>query len=102
MYLGIQLVIAKSYARIHRANLINFGILPLKFSHPEDYERIDRRDRLLLENAKKYLEGHQPFMILNQTKKYSFEVIADFNNREKEILLTGGLLAHAKKSPLSI
>jgi len=102
MYLGIQLVIAKSYARIHRSNLINFGILPLKFSNPADYERIDRGDRLLLENVRKYLEGYQSFRILNQTKNYTFGVISDFNEREKEILLTGGLLPYAKKSPLSI
>ncbi len=102
MYLGIQLVIAKSYARIHRSNLINFGILPLKFSNPEDYERIDRGDRLLLENVRKSLEGLQSFRILNQTKNYTFGVISDFNEREKEILLTGGLLPYAKKSPLSI
>jgi aconitate hydratase len=102
MYLGIQLVIAKSYARIHRSNLINFGILPLKFSNPEDYERIDRGNRLLLENVRKSLEGLQSFRILNQTKNYTFGVISDFNEREKEILLTGGLLPYAKKSPLSI
>ena len=102
MYLGIHLVIAKSYARIHRSNLINFGILPLKFSNPEDYERIDRGDRLLLENVRKSLEGLQSFRILNQIKNYTFGVISDFNEREKEILLTGGLLPYAKKSPLSI
>ncbi len=98
MYLGIQIVIAKSFARIHRSNLINFGILPLKFSNPEDYERIDRGDRLILEDAKKSLGGQQSFTILNETKKYSFKVISDFNTREKEILLAGGLLPHAKKA----
>ena len=98
MYLGIQIVIAKSYARIHRSNLINFGILPLKFSNPEDYERIDRGDRLILEDAKKILEGQQSFTILNETKNYSFKAISDFNTREKEILLIGGLLPHAKKA----
>jgi aconitate hydratase len=102
MYLGIQIVIAKSYARIHRSNLINFGILPLKFSNPEDYERIDRGDKLLLEDVRKSLEGNQSFTILNETKNYSFKAISDFNDREKEILLTGGLLPHAKKNPLSI
>jgi aconitate hydratase len=74
----------------------------LKFSNPEDYERIDRGDRLLLENVRKSLEGLQSFRILNQTKNYTFGVISDFNEREKEILLTGGLLPYAKKSPLSI
>jgi aconitate hydratase len=102
MYLGIQIVIAKSYARIHRSNLINFGILPLKFLHPEDYEKIDRGDRLLLGDVRKSLEEQQSFMILDETKNYSFKAISDVNTREKEILLTGGLLPHAKKSPLSI
>jgi aconitate hydratase len=98
MYLGIHAVIAKSYARIHRANLINFRILPLKFSKSEDYEKIERGDRMLLEDVKKSLKGSQSYKIYNVTKNYSFEASSDFNEREKDILLSGGLLPYTKKS----
>jgi len=97
MYLGIHAVIAKSYARIHRSNLINFGILPLKFSKSEDYDRIDKGDRLVLEDIKIPLKGNQSYKVHNLTKNYSFEVFSDFNDREKEILLTGGLLPYTKR-----
>src|SRR4030043_2099466 len=97
MYLGIHAVIAKSYARIHRSNLINFGILPLKFSKSEDYEKIEKGDRLLLEDIKRPLKEKQYYKIYNVTKHYSFEVSSDFNEREKDILLSGGLLPYTKK-----
>ena len=97
MYLGIHAVIAKSYARIHRSNLINFGILPLKFSKSEDYEKIEKGDRLLLEGIKRTLKENQYYKIYNVTKHYSFEVSSDFNEREKDILLSGGLLPYTKK-----
>lgn len=102
MYLGIHAVIAKSYARIHRSNLINFGILPLKFSKSEDYERIERGDRLLLEDVERSLKGNQSYKIHNLTKNYALEAFSDFNDREKEILLSGGLLPYSKKGPSSI
>jgi len=97
MYLGIHAVIAKSYARIHRSNLINFGILPLKFSKSEDYEKIEKGDRLLLEDIKRPLKEKQYYKIYNVTKNYYFEVSSDFNEREKDILLSGGLLPYTKK-----
>ena len=97
MYLGIHAVIAKSYARIHRSNLINFGILPLKFSKSEDYEKIEKGDRLLLEDIKRPLKENQSYKIYNVTKHYSFGVSSDFNEREKDILLSGGLLPYTKK-----
>jgi aconitate hydratase len=102
MYLGIHAVIAKSYARIHRSNLINFGILPLKFSKSEDYERIERGDRLILEDVERSLKGNQSYKIHNLTRNYYFEAFSDFNEREKEILLTGGLLPYTKKGSSSI
>jgi len=102
MYLGVHAVIAKSYARIHRSNLINFGILPLKFSKSEDYDRIEKGEMLLFEDIGKSLKGNQSYKIYNMTKNYSFEVISDLNDREKEILLTGGLLPYTKKSPSNI
>ncbi|MGQ9569452.1 MAG: aconitate hydratase [Thermodesulfovibrionales bacterium] len=100
MYLGIHTVIAKSYARIHRANLINFGILPLKFLNSEDYDRIEKGDRLLLKDIIKSLKGKQSYKAYNLSKNYSFELISDLNNREKEIVICGGLLPFTReKSP---
>jgi aconitate hydratase len=102
MYLGVHAVIAKSYARIHRSNLINFGILPLKFSKSEDYDRIEKGEMLLLKDIGKSLKGNQSYKIYNMTKNYYFEVISDLNDREKEILLTGGLLPFTKKNSPNI
>lgn len=96
MYLGIQAVIAKSFARIHRANLINFGILPLLFKSEDDYERIMQGDRLLIKLVIDSIKGSQNFMVQNLTKGYSFEVISNLNNREKELIVKGGLLPYVR------
>jgi aconitate hydratase len=97
MYLGIQAVIARSFARIHRSNLINFGIVPLLFKNSEDYEKIEKGDRLIIQDIKNLLTGNQSYTIYNQTKTYSFEVCSQLNDREKEIILSGGLLPNTKK-----
>lgn len=96
MYLGVQSVIAKSFARIHRANLINFGILPLLFKTKEDYEKVEKEDRLLIQDIKTALAGNQLYAVQNLTKNYSFEVSSNLNNREKEIIVSGGLLPNIK------
>ncbi len=97
MHLGIYIVIAKSFARIHRANLINFGILPLHFKDAKDYGEIEKGDRLLIRDVKKSLTGNQSYTVYNLTRNYSFEVSSHLNDREKEIILTGGLLPYTKK-----
>jgi aconitate hydratase len=97
MYLGIHAVIAKSFARIHRSNLINFGILPLLFKSAEDYEKTEQGDRLIIEEIKNSLAGNRDIIVSNQTKNYSFAVISSLNDREKEIILSGGLLPNTKK-----
>ncbi|MFZ6016027.1 MAG: aconitate hydratase [Nitrospirota bacterium] len=96
MYLGLHAVIAKSFARIHRSNLINFGILPLQFSKSEDYDKIDKVDKLLLKDIEKSLKGNQSYTVYNLTKNYSFDVFSNLSDREKEIILTGGLLPYTK------
>ncbi|MCL0107225.1 aconitate hydratase [Thermodesulfovibrionales bacterium] len=93
MYLGIQAVISKSFARIHRANLINFGVLPLLFKAEEDYDRIKNGDRLLIRDVPDAIRGEQRFMSENLTREYTFEVVSDLSEREKELILHGGLLA---------
>ncbi len=97
MYLGIQAVIAKSFARIHRSNLINFGILPLLFTHAKDYDKIEKGDRLVIEDIKHALAGKQEYTVHNRTKGYSFTVSSHLNEREREIILSGGLLPNTKK-----
>lgn len=92
------MVIAKSFARIHRSNLINFGILPVHFKNAGDYEKIEKGDRLLFSYLKKSLTGNQSYSVQNLTKNYSFEASSNLNGREKEIILTGGLLPFTKKN----
>ena len=100
MFLGIQAVIARSFARIHRSNLINFGILPLLFKNAEDYEKIEKGDRLVFQGVKNTLTGDQSYRIYNKTKNYTFEVSSQLNDREKEIIIAGGLLPNTKKHQL--
>lgn len=98
MYLGVQAVIAKSFARIHRANLVNFGILPLLFKSDSDYDSIDQGDRLAIRNASDAVSSDQIFKIENLTKKISFEVVSNLNEREKKLILSGGLLPYTRRS----
>jgi aconitate hydratase len=100
MYLGIKAVIAKSFARIHRANLINFGILPLLFVNPEDYSKVEQGDILGASNLIKIVEGDQKYEIFNHTKNISFEVYSNLNTKEKELILSGGLLPYVRKKVL--
>lgn len=97
MYLGIKAVIAKSFARIHRANLINFGIMPLIFTNPEDYEKVERGDILKLNGLIESIKGEQQYEVINLSKKNSFKVYSNLNERERELLLSGGLLPYVRK-----
>ena len=91
MYLGIKAVIAKSFARIHRANLINFGIIPFTFSNEEDYDTIDELDELTITNLKSLAE-HTPVEVMNITKNKSFQVFHSLTQRDIETILAGGTL----------
>ncbi len=97
MFLGVQAVIAKSFARIHRSNLINFGIIPFLFENAADYENLDKGDRLFIDNIQQSLKGNQSFKVRNETKQRSFAVSTNLNDREKELILAGGLLPNTKK-----
>ncbi len=93
MYLGVKAVITKSFARIHQANLINFGILPLTFCDPSAYDGIAQEDHLEIPDLKAALKkGAETVTVVNQTKKTSFDVALNFSARQREILLAGGLL----------
>lgn len=91
-YLGLKVVIAKSYARIHRKNLINFGILPLTFDDPSVYETLNFKDTLKIENIHESIKENAPFSIYINRKKTSFTATANFTKREQKILLAGGLI----------
>lgn len=91
MYLGIKAVIAKSFARIHRANLINFGIITFTFSNEEDYDTIDELDELTITNLKSLAE-HTPVEVMNITKNKSFQVFHSLTQRDIETILAGGTL----------
>ncbi len=97
MYLGLQAVIAKSFARIHRSNLINFGILPLLFKNPDDYEKIKQGDRLRIENIKESLAGSQEYAVKNLATNEEITCLSNLNEREREIIQSGGLLSYARK-----
>jgi aconitate hydratase len=94
MYLGIKAILTKSYARIHRSNLINFGILPLTFKDPDEFLRIQQGDYLQITNVRRELRAGGLLAVENVTQKRSFEVLHGLNEREVEILLAGGLLNH--------
>jgi aconitate hydratase len=96
-YLGVRAVIAKSYARIHRKNLINFGVLPFTFKHPSDYEKIDLNDELELKEIHQGLASKEPFKLFNKTKNQSYEIDHDFSPIELESLMVGSLIEVIKK-----
>ncbi|WP_243344202.1 aconitate hydratase [Anaerococcus sp. AGMB09787] len=95
LYLGIKAVVAKSFARIHRSNLINSGIIPLVFEDKNDYEEIDEFDQIEIANTFDSLNSKN-FTLIDKTKNISIKLIGDFSKREKEILLEGGYLNYAK------
>jgi aconitate hydratase len=103
MYLGIKAILTKSYARIHRSNLINFGILPLIFIDPDEFNGIQQGDRLRITQLRRSLEEGGLLKIENITQERVFEVSHGLNSREKDIVLAGGLLnytrIHAKDKP---
>ena len=96
MYLGIRCVIAKSFARIHVANLINAGILPLTFENPEDYDKLNQDTVLELKNIFAGMDAGV-ITITDITTGSSFNAICNFTDRQKAILKAGGLLNYTKE-----
>ncbi len=96
MFLGIQAVLVRSFARIHRSNLINFGILPLQFEKPEDYERLENGDLLRMSGVVAAIDSTQRYTVENVTRGYSFTVTSALNERERDLIKQGGLLAYTR------
>jgi aconitate hydratase len=98
MYLGIKAVLVKSFARIHRANLINFGILPLTFVQAADYEAISQGDTIEIPDLKQVMKADHPFPVKNLTTGKSIHVVHGLTPRQQEIITAGGLLNHTKQT----
>ena len=98
LYLGIKSVIAKSFARIHQANLINAGIVPFTFANPDDYDRIDKGDNLAVKGIRSTIENDGEAILVNETKGESYPLSFSFSGRQKDIILAGGLLNYTRES----
>ena len=97
MYLGIKAVISKSFARIHRDNLVNFGILPLIFEDADIYDKIKFDDELQILKIQKALQnGENIIKVQNITQKFEFEVMNDLSERERNIIIAGGKLNYTR------
>ncbi len=98
MYLGVKAVIAKSFARIHFANLVNFGILPLIFDNPADYDKINQGDLLEAQDIIRELNEKTPIKFINKTKKEEYIFKYNLTDRQINIIKEGGLLNETKNS----
>ena len=98
LYLGIKAVIAKSFARIHCANLINAGIMPFTFANPDDYDKIDTDDTLAMPDIRRRIENGEAVVLENLTKGEKYELAYDYSERQTAMILDGGLLNYTKKS----
>ena len=96
MYLGVRAVLAKSFARIHRANLINWGIVPLTFEDPATWDAVERDDRLKLDGLRAALAAGERVTVENQRTGARFITSCVLTPRERDILLAGGILAHTR------
>ena len=97
LYLGVKAVITKSFARIHKANLVNAGIIPLNFKDASDYDKIDVNDELELPAIKTELAENKDITLINKTKNEEYKLICDVSERQKDILSAGSLLDFTKK-----
>jgi aconitate hydratase len=96
MYLGVRLIIAKSIERIHKANLINFAVLPAEFENPADYEKINPDDELVVENLNAAIKSADVITINDKTESLIFKCRLNLSARDRQILLAGGLLQFTK------
>ena len=97
LYLGVKAVITKSFARIHMANLINAGILPLTFKNEADYDMIEQGDELIIENVIEQIKAGNEITVKDADKNCEFTVILSVSERQKDMLYAGGLLNYTKE-----
>jgi aconitate hydratase len=96
MFLGVKGIWAKSFARIHRSNLVNFGILPMVFVTSADYDDVQPGDALEIPDLQTVIKADHPFPVKNVTSGKSYQATHSLSAREKEILLAGGLLNYTR------
>lgn len=97
LYLGVKFVIAKSFARIHRSNLINSGILPLVFENPADYDTFELGDELIIENAPAQVNA-ATIVVKNVTKNLTYNTKPNFSDLEINMIMKGGKINAIKES----
>jgi aconitate hydratase len=92
-FLGLRAVIAKNFARIHWQNLVNFGILPLEFAEPDDYDRVDQDDVLIIDSVREGIkDGRRPLVAENTTKGERYDLNHHLSPRQIDVILAGGLI----------
>ena len=96
LYLGIKAVVAKSFARIHVANLINFGIVPMTLVNPDDYDKFNEGDELFVQGFKEAVAGSEEAVLVNKTTGETAKLCLQFSARQREMLLAGGCLNYTK------
>ena len=98
MFFGVKAVLAQSFARIHRDNLLNYAVLPLAFVNEADYDTLDPEDQLEIRDVRQRLEdGATRIPVYNRTKKTTIETSLALTARERQIVLAGGLLRYVGK-----
>lgn len=98
LYLGVKAVLVKSFARIHRSNLINAGILPLTFANEADYDKINLGDELVVENVREILGSGADIAVKNLTTNETIMTKCGLTDRTRDIILAGGLLNYTKEN----
>lgn len=97
LYLGVKAVLVKSFARIHMANLINAGIIPMTFADEGDYDKIDMLDELKIENLIESLKSSDSVIVKNVTKGVDIKAKLDLSERQRAMLIAGGLLNYTRE-----
>ena len=98
MYLGVQAVITKSFSRIHHANLINAGILPVVFRDEADFDTIEQGDYIVFSGVRKGVESGDPLVAVNTTKGLTYTLVPKLSERERKALLAGGMLNYIRSA----
>ena len=98
LYLGVKAVITKSFARIHMANLINAGIVPMTFADEADYDRVAEGDELAILDIENQLKSGDVIKVTNKTKGFDFEANVSLSERQKDMIYAGGLLNYTKNN----
>jgi len=97
LHLGIKAVVVKSFARIHRSNLINAGILPCTFKNEEDYNKISQGDKVIFENVTDAIKNGKELVLKNVTTGDVIPCLCELSDRAKDIVLAGGLLSYTRE-----